>query len=103
MTEPESGNKPLDQIPVEVAYATPERQLIITLMVDEGTTALQAARASGIDDEFEGLSIDPDMLGIFGRKCPPDQQLREGDRVELYRELIADPKELRRRRAQSDR
>ena len=92
-----------ERFPVEVAYATPERQLIITLVVADGTTAMAAARQSGIEDEFRGLTLDPDSLGIFGRPCPPDQVLVAGDRVEIYRPLIADPKELRRRRARSDR
>ena len=103
MTESAGTESNAGQITVEVAYATPQRQLIIALSVPEGTTAIQAARRSGISDEFDGLTLEPDMLGIFGRPCPPDQALREGDRVELYRPLIADPKELRRRRAQSDR
>lgn len=86
-------------ISVEVAYALPERQAIVSLDVAEGTTALQAARQSGVAEKFEGVDLDNAALGIFGKAVSPDQVLREGDRVEVYRPLIADPKEVRRARA----
>ena len=86
-------------ITVEVAYALPERQAIVELQVEEGTTALDAARRSGITDRFEGIDLDNDKLGIFGKAVAPSQVLRAGDRVEIYRPLIADPKEVRKARA----
>lgn len=88
-------------IKVEVAYATPEKQLIIEVDIAEGTTMLDAARLSGIDKEFPGLDIETSPMGLFGRKVPkPDQEvLRPGDRVELYRPLIIDPKQARLNRA----
>ena len=86
-------------ITVEVAYALPERQAIVELQVEEGTTALDAARRSGITDRFEGIDLDNDKLGIFGKAVSPSQVLRAGDRVEIYRPLIADPKEVRKARA----
>ncbi len=86
-------------INVEVAYAMPDKQAIISLGVAEGTSALEAARQSGIAEKFEGIDLDDAKLGIFGKAVSPGQVLREGDRVEIYRPLIADPKEVRKARA----
>ncbi len=86
-------------ITVEVAYALPERQTIIELRVAEGTTALEAARQSGVAEKFDGIDLENDKLGIFGKAVSPQQVLRPGDRVEIYRPLIADPKEVRKARA----
>lgn len=88
-----------NKIPVEVAYALPDRQEIVMLEVLPGTTALEAAEQSGIDRLFPGLDLDTSELGIFGKVVKGDQRLRAGDRVEVYRKLIADPKEVRKRRA----
>ena len=88
-----------DLITVEVAYATPEKQKIILLEVPAGTTAIEAVECSGIRDEFENIQIDEKALGIFSRRITADQVLKAGDRVEIYRPLIADPKEVRRERA----
>lgn len=90
-------------IEVEVAYATPEKQKIVKLTVEEGCTVAEAIEQSRIRDEFPGLEVKPDAVGIFSRKVTLDQRLRAGDRVEIYRPLIADPKESRRRRANEDR
>ena len=88
-------------IPVEVAYALPERQLIVPLDVTPGTTAVEAAQQSGIEQEFPGLVIDAGTsLGIFGQAVPPQQALNPGDRVEIYRPLKADPKAARKARAE---
>ncbi len=86
---------------VEVAYATPEKQLIIEVAVNEGATMFEAAMQSGIDKEFAGLVINDCPMGLFGRKVakPEQEVLREGDRVELYRPLIIDPKQARLNRA----
>jgi uncharacterized protein len=86
-------------ITVEVAYATPHKQAIIEVQVAAGTTALEAAQQSGIAARFEGVDLDNAKLGIFGNLVTPKQVLREGDRVEVYRPLIADPKEVRKARA----
>jgi hypothetical protein len=96
MAEAGSGR---DRIRVEVAYALPERQAILALDVAPGTTALEAARQSGITDKFEGIDLDSAKMGIFGKVVSPQQILQEGDRVEIYRPLIADPKEVRKARA----
>ena len=86
-------------IQVEVAYALPDKQAILPVEVAVGTTALAAAQQSGIIDKFEGIDLENAKLGIFGKVVSPGQVLQEGDRVEIYRPLIADPKEVRKARA----
>ena len=90
------------EITVEVAYATPARQKIISLLVPEGTTLLDAAERSGICNLFPEIELHNAKMGIFGKSVPKpsEQVLKNGERVEIYRELIADPKEVRRRRAE---
>ena len=88
-----------NKIPVEVAYALPDKQEIVMLEVLPGTTAREAVEQSGIERQFPGLDPGSCDLGIFGKVVKGDQRLRAGDRVEIYRALIADPKEVRKRRA----
>ena len=88
-----------NKIAVEVAYALPDRQMIISLKVEAGTTALQTVEVSAIRQQFPELEGTELSLGVFGKKRPADFVLRAGDRVEIYRQLIADPKEVRRQRA----
>ena len=88
-----------NKIPVEVAYALPEKQEIVMLEVLPGTTAREAVAQSNIERHFPGLDTAAGKLGIFGKSIKDDQVLRAGDRVEIYRELIADPKEVRKKRA----
>ncbi len=90
-------------IQVEVAAALPDRQVVIPLMVEQGTTVWEAIRASGIRERLPDLLVDEKRLGIFGRICRADQVLCEGDRVEVYRPLTADPKEVRRQLAELER
>ncbi len=78
---------------IEVAFALPDEQVIYPLRVPPGTTAAQAV--AQIAQRLPAGTV-MDDLGIFGRRVKPDQQLREGDRVELYRPLKADPKVVRR-------
>lgn len=87
-------------ITVEVAYALPHKQALLELKVPEGTTALEAAQQSGISEKFEGVDLEDATMGIFGQVVAPSHRLREGDRVEVYRPLIADPKEVRKARAE---
>ena len=93
------------KITVEVAYAKSSEQKIIALQVKEGTTVLEAARESGIIDSFPEIDLSQAKLGIFGKVVlkPEEQVLKEGERVEIYRPLIADPKEVRKRRAEQAR
>lgn len=86
-------------IHVEVAYALPNDQMIIGLDVPEGTTLIEAVHESGITDHFPEINIDKARMGIFSKIKTGDTALREGDRVEIYRSLIADPKEVRKQRA----
>jgi putative ubiquitin-RnfH superfamily antitoxin RatB of RatAB toxin-antitoxin module len=88
-----------NEILVEVAYALPKQQLILELMVPEGTTAEQAVQKSGMLAKFPDIDLAQNKLGIFGKLVKADTVLREKDRVEIYRPLIADPKEVRRQRA----
>lgn len=87
------------EIIVEVAYALPRQQLIIPVKVAEGTTAEDAIRASGILEKFPEIDLSVNKIGIFGKLNKLDAALRHLDRVEIYRPLIADPKEVRRQRA----
>ena len=89
----------MGDITVEVGYALPDKQALVEITVPEGTTALEAAKASGISDRFGGIDLDNVKLGIFGKAVPAKQVLREGDRVEIYRPLIANPKAVRKERA----
>lgn len=87
-------------ISVEVAYATPALQKIIQVSVAEGTTARQAARLANIVEFFPEADIDNASMGIFGKSVKADEyQVRDGDRVEIYRPLLIDPKEVRKARA----
>lgn len=92
-----------DRIRVEVAYARPDRQLILPVELDPGATLLEAVHRSGILDEFPEIDPERAKMGIFGKLARKDQPLRQGDRVEIYRSLIADPKEVRRQRAREGR
>lgn len=84
---------------VEVAYAKPEVQVIVPLELPEGATAEAAIRASGLLARFPEIDLTGSKIGIFSKPCGLDQVLRQGDRVEIYRALVADPKETRRSRA----
>lgn len=88
-------------IAVEVAYAMPNKQSIIPLQVTVGTTAFAAVVQSQILQHYPDLNLDNISMGIFGKvlKQPKVTILKAGDRVELYRPLLADPKEVRKRRA----
>lgn len=88
---------------VEVVYAGRGRQWVVPLLLPAGTTAIQAIERSGLDLRVPELVVDPASIGIFGRLVGPHTPLREGDRVEIYRPLIADPKLQRRVRAKNSR
>ncbi len=88
-----------ETINVEVAYALPEKQRIMKVNVDAGTTIGAAIVQSGIMVEFPELDVEFSKVGIFGKLATMQTVLQDGDRVEIYRPLIADPKEVRRKRA----
>jgi len=91
----------IESINVEVAYAMPEKQIICAVNVDVGTTIGAAIVQSGIMMDFPELDIELEnaKVGIFGKAAAMTTVLSDGDRVEIYRPLIADPKEVRRKRA----
>ncbi len=88
-----------DGICVEVVLATPERQVLLALHVPEGSSVADVIAASGIASHFPDLPLDDMPTGIWGKGVTRDNKVREGDRVELYRPLLTDPREARRRRA----
>ena len=86
------------KIAVEVVYALPEKQYLQRVMLDEGATVEAAIRASGILELRSDIDLAKNKVGIYSRPVKLGDVLKEGDRVEIYRPLIADPKELRRQR-----
>ena len=89
----------VDTINVEVVYAMPDEQVIKAINVDVGTTAEAAVIQSGLLTRFSEIDLNDNKIGIFGKVIKKDAVLKSGDRVEIYRPLIADPKEVRRKRA----
>ena len=89
-----------EKISVEVCYALPARQEIATLSLSAGSTVQQAIDASGLLSKFPEINLAENKVGIFAKLVKLDAPLRDKDRVEIYRPLIADPKEVRRKRAE---
>ena len=87
------------RVRIEVVYALPAGEDAVTLELDPGATVADAVRASGLLERHPEIDPGRHKLGIFGRVVPGHAPLRDGDRVELYRALVVDPKEARRRRA----
>jgi hypothetical protein len=90
----------MNKISIEVAYALPDQQIVIPLQLDEGMTIEDAVRASGLLEKFPGINLETNKVGLFGKLAKLDSTVRDRDRVEIYRALIADPKEVRRQRAE---
>ncbi len=86
---------------VEVVYASPQQQTLIPLQVPAGTTLGQALVLSGIVQQHPEIDLATQPVGVFGELATRERVLREGERVEIYRALLADPKQARRRRAAS--
>jgi len=88
-------------IEIEVVYAAVDRQVLLSVTVPAGATVRAALLASGVDREFPELDLAECPVGIFGKVVadPDTRQLQTGDRIEIYRPLLADPKEVRRLRA----
>ncbi|HEY5720044.1 MAG TPA: RnfH family protein [Gammaproteobacteria bacterium] len=82
---------------VEVAYAAADDQLLLRLEMPAGTTVERAIRYSGVLDRFPEIDLTRNKVGVFGKVCRLDRELQDGERVEIYRELLADPKAARRR------
>src|SRR5690606_10220482 len=92
-----------DIITVEVAYAQPAQQMILALRVRKGTTAETAIIDSGILEQFPEIDLAINKIGVFGKSVKVDYVLRHMDRIEIYRPLIADPKEVRRQRVAAEK
>ncbi len=90
-------------ITVEIAYALPTEQVILSLEVPEDCTVEDAIKHSGILEQFSQIDLATDKVGIFGKMCKLDATMRDKDRIEIYRKLIADPKESRRQKAEMER
>ncbi len=88
------------KIDIEVVYALPDEQTLFRRSVPEGTTVAEAVRGCGILGKYPGIDPATSKLGIFGKPASADTVLRDRDRIEIYRPLRADPKEVRRRRAE---
>ena len=88
-----------EMLKVEVCYALPEKQVMIPVSLPEGVTLLQAVEASGILEKYPEIDPAKNKFGIYAKLSRPDTLLRDRDRVEIYRPLIADPKEVRKQRA----
>jgi len=88
-----------EYIEVEVAYARPDTQVILPVKVEMGATVEDAVKLSGILHNFPEIDLAVNKVGVFGKLSKLSAALRNGDRVEVYRALIADPKEIRKQRA----
>jgi len=84
---------------IEVAYATPEKQKIIECEVEQGTSTADVIKQSKIIQYFPEIDLENCDLGVFGKVIASNYELIDGDRIEIYRPLLADPKEVRRQRA----
>ncbi|GAA3594070.1 RnfH family protein [Gibbsiella dentisursi] len=90
----------MPDIRVEVVYALPERQYLRTVTLAQGSSVEQAIRASGLLELRSEIDLAANKVGIYSRPAKLGDDVNDGDRVEIYRPLIADPKELRRQRAE---
>lgn len=84
---------------IEVAYAQPDKQIIIALQVEESCTVGKAIELAGIIGQFPEIDLTKNKVGIFSQLCQLSTRLQENDRVEIYRSLAIDPMEARRQRA----
>ena len=92
-----------NHITVEVAYALPDEQVILSLEVPSDYVVEDAIKRSGILENYSQIDISTDKVGIFGKMCKLNAKLRDKDRIEIYRKLIADPKESRRQKAEMEK
>ncbi|WP_338557557.1 RnfH family protein [Erwinia sp. E_sp_B04_7] len=90
----------MPDIAVEVVYALPEKQYLYTVSVAEGCTVEEAIKASGILEIRSDIDLASNKVGVFSRPVKLGDEVHSGDRIEIYRPLLADPKELRRQRAE---
>ena len=88
---------------IEIAYAEPQRAIVKSYLLARGSRVADALRLAALDPDFTGVDLKNSTVGIFGRVTGPDRVLAQGDRVEIYRPLAADPKVSRRQRAKQAR
>ena len=89
-----------DKVTIEVVYGVPHKQKILTLILAEGSTVEQAILASGVIDLFPEIDLKVNKVGIWNRAVKLSEVVTDLDRIEVYRPLIADPKDVRKRRAE---
>ena len=89
-----------NKINIEVVYALPNEQILLRQQVSVGAIVAEAIQASGVLDKYPEIDLVNNKLGIFGKLTKADAVVRDKDRIEIYRPLIADPKEVRRKRAE---
>ena len=89
-----------NKINIEVVYGLPHEQTLLKVQVPSGTSLGEGVKLSGIMDKYPEIDLDNGKFGIFGKLSKTDTELREQDRIEIYRPLLADPKEVRKRRAE---
>lgn len=87
-------------IKVEVLYALPQEQTLLVVEVPQGTPLAEAVKISGMLEKYPAIDLATNKVGIFGKLSKLDTLLRDRDRIEIYRPLIADPKEIRKKRAE---
>lgn len=92
-----------DKITVEVCYALPEKQTLLSLEVEASATIEQVIRQSGIIELYPEIDLTHNKVGIFSKLAKLTDILHDGDRIEIYRPLIADPKEVRKQRAEKNK
>ena len=88
-----------DLLSIEVVYALPQKQEMFTVKLPEGATVREAVEACGVLQKYPEIDLTKNKLGVFAKLIKPDAPLRNRDRVEIYRPLIADPKQVRKQRA----
>jgi putative ubiquitin-RnfH superfamily antitoxin RatB of RatAB toxin-antitoxin module len=88
-----------ESLSIEIAYALPHRQELVHLALPPGSTVQQAIEASGLMQKYADIDLKRNKVGIYGKLTRLDAPLRDRDRVEIYRPLLADPKEVRKKRA----
>jgi len=93
-------HKMAESLSIEIAYALPQKQELVQLKLPVGSTVQQAVEASGLKQKHPEIDLAKNKVGIFGKLSKLDAPLRDRDRVEIYRPLIADPKEVRKKRAE---
>jgi len=96
-------DKTTNHITVEVAYALPDEQVILTVEVPSDCVVEEAIKRSGILESYPQIDLSTDKVGVFGKMCKLNGSLRDKDRIEIYRKLTADPKESRRQKAEMER